>query len=83
MKRANVSDPVVTFQDAEELERPIDSDDIDRESFLMRDRTEEEVVDYDRSFVAGSEGKEPVTLKHSVAEGLGLSSGLTNKHTEH
>ena len=35
MKRANVSDPVVTFRDAEELERPIHSEDIDREPFLM------------------------------------------------
>jgi hypothetical protein len=63
MKRANVSDPVVTFQDADELERPINSEDIDRESFVMRDRTEEEVVDYDRGFVAGSEGKEPDDAK--------------------
>ena len=63
MKRANVSHPVVTFQDADELERPINPEDIDRESFLMRDRTEEEVVDYVRGFGAGSEGKEPDDAK--------------------
>jgi hypothetical protein len=71
MKRANVSHPVVTFQDADELERPINPEDIDRESFLMRDRTEEEVVDYDRSFVAGSEGKEPVTQRAFRGRGAG------------
>jgi hypothetical protein len=63
MKRANVSDPVVTFQDTDEFEHPTNSEDIDREPFLMRERTEEEVLDYDRGFVAGSEGKEPDDAK--------------------
>jgi hypothetical protein len=59
MKRANVSDPVVTFQDADKFEHPTNSEDIDREPFLMRERTEEEVWAYDRGIVAGLEGKEP------------------------
>lgn len=38
----------------------------------MRDRTEEEVVDYDRGFVAGSEERSLTTLRAFLSRGAGL-----------
>jgi hypothetical protein len=49
----------VTVEGSDEL----NSEDIDREPFLMRERTEDEVLDYDRRFVAGSDGKEQEDAK--------------------
>jgi hypothetical protein len=72
MIRANVSDPVVTFQDADELERPINSEGIDRESFLMRDRTEEEVVDSDRVLSLAQKETSRMTLRAFRGRGAGL-----------